>query len=223
MDLKCRLCLFKTDRGESVNIFTPDKNNVLISETIMSFVPIELSPDDNLPQAICNVCVQKLNSIIEFRMIILSSDAQLKSQKIIVTQKSENQVCGDSASYESEEVKLDIHDVKLEAETEIKFEPDDTIKEQNSKRTVSKGGPQHRGYERQRNKKLYKCERCDKTFPHKSRYIVHNRSHTGERPFCCDICNKGFATKSFMVYHKRIHLDERPFKCDECTKAFRTL
>jgi hypothetical protein len=42
MDIKCRLCLFKTELDESVNIFTPDKNNVLISDTIMSFVPIEV-------------------------------------------------------------------------------------------------------------------------------------------------------------------------------------
>jgi hypothetical protein len=229
MDIKCRLCLFKTELDESVNIFTPDKNNVLISDTIMSFVPIELSPDDNLPQAICNVCVQKLNSIIEFRMIILNSDAQLKSQKIIVgklkealsaaikrpqkfVQTNEKQVCVDCASYESEEIKIDIHDVKLETELEIKLEPDDTIKEQNDERTPSKG-----------HKKLYKCEECAKTFKYKYRYIMHNRRHTGEMPFHCDICDKGFAVETFMVYHRRIHLDERPFKCDECTKAFRTI
>jgi hypothetical protein len=42
MDVKCRLCLFKTERDESVNIFTPGKNKELISDTIMSFVPIEV-------------------------------------------------------------------------------------------------------------------------------------------------------------------------------------
>ncbi|XP_068892311.1 zinc finger protein 813-like [Tenebrio molitor] len=238
MDVKCRLCLFKTERDESVNIFTPGKNKELISDTIMSFVPIELSRDDNLPQAICNVCLQKLNSIIEFRMIILNSDAQLKTQKVIVgrlkealsaairrpqklVQKSENQVCDDSANYESEEIKLDIHDVMLETKTENKLEPDNTIKRQNSERTAGKWGARHRGYKRQSNKKLYKCEGCDKTFQHKSAYIMHDRTHTREMPFRCDICNKGFAARSFMVYHRRIHLDERPFQCDECTKAFK--
>jgi hypothetical protein len=163
-DVKCRLCLFKTEQDESVNLFTPGKNNELISDTVMSFVPIELTRDDNLPQVICKVCVQKLNSIIEFRMIILNSDAQLKSQKTVVSrlrealsvaikrpqklvQKSESQVCGDSANCGSEESKLDIDDVKLE--TEIKIEPDDTIKEQNSEGTASKGGARHRGYKSQ--------------------------------------------------------------------------
>jgi hypothetical protein len=101
-------------------------------------------------------------------MIILNSDAKLKlkSQKIFVgrlkealsaaikgphklVQKNENQVCDDSASYESEEIKIDIHDVqlddvKLETETENKLEPDDTTKEQNSERTASKSGARHR-------------------------------------------------------------------------------
>jgi uncharacterized Zn-finger protein len=200
-DVKCRLCLFKTEQDESVNLFTPGKNNELISDTVMSFVPIELTRDDNLPQVICKVCVQKLNSIIEFRMIILNSDAQLKTQKVIVgrlkealsaairrpqklVQKSENQVCGDSASCESQEIKLDIHDIKLEIETEIKQEPDNTIKEQNVKG-------------------------------------MHDKIHIRDLPFRCDICNKGFAAKWRMVYHRRIHLEERPFKCDECTKAFK--
>jgi hypothetical protein len=211
--------------------------------------------DDNLPQAICNVCLQKLNSITEFRMIILNSDTQLKSQKIQsivgrlkaaisaaikgpqkLVHKSENQVCGDSASHESEEIKPDIHDVKLDGvksddvklddvksddvqsndvelddvkaddiklddvklETEIKLEPDPD------------------------NKKIYKCEGCDKTFKHKSRFIVHDRTHTRDMPFRCDICNKGFPTNSLLrCHHRRIHLGERPFKCDECTKTFR--
>jgi hypothetical protein len=42
MYIKCRLCLFKTEQDESVNIFTPGKNNELIANTIMSFVPIEV-------------------------------------------------------------------------------------------------------------------------------------------------------------------------------------
>jgi hypothetical protein len=240
MDIRCRLCLYKTEQDESVNIFTFGKNNELISDTIMSFVPIELSRDDNLPQAICKVCIQKLNRIIEFRMIILNSDAKLKlkSQKIFVgrlkealsaaikgphklVQKNENQVCDDSASYESEEIKLDIHDVMLETKTENKLEADNTIKRQNSERTAVKWGARHREYKRQSNKKLYKCEGCDKTFQRKSAYIVHDRTHTREMPFRCDICNKGFPQRSLMVYHRRIHLDERPFKCDECPKAFK--
>jgi hypothetical protein len=43
MDIKCRLCLFKIELDQSVNIFTVGKNNELISDTIMSFVPIEVN------------------------------------------------------------------------------------------------------------------------------------------------------------------------------------
>jgi hypothetical protein len=196
-----------------------------------------LSRDDNLPQTICNVCVQKLNSIIEFRMIILNSDAQLKSQQIIVgrlkealsaaikrpqkhVQKSENQVCGDPASYVYEDIKVDIDNVKLEID-DIKLEIDDTIKEQNSEENENKKGARHKEYKQKSKKKLYSCEECGKTFRYNSQYVAHNSRHTGEMPYHCDICNKGFLVKCFMLYHRRIHLDEQPFKCDECTKAFK--
>jgi transposase-like protein len=233
MDIKCRLCLFKTERDESVNIFTPGKSNELISDTIMSFVPIELSRDDDLPQTICNICLQKLDSITEFRRLILNSDMELKikSQEIIVKlktglsaaikqsqkiqQKSENIGHGDSANYVSDNIELETHDVKLET--------DSIMQEQSSEGNGSKEGARLNGHTQQSDEKLYRCEECGKTFKYKSLYIAHNRRHTGDMPYHCDICNKGFPMKSFMVYHRRIHFDERPFKCEECPKSFKLL
>jgi uncharacterized Zn-finger protein len=211
MDIKCRLCLFKTEQDESVNIFTIGKNNELISDTITSFVPIELSPDDNLPQTICNVCVQKLDSIIEFRSLILNSDAELKikwqNKKII--QKSENEISG-----ASDDIKLEIDEVKLEI--------DETIREQNDEGHSSRKGVKHRKYTpKKRKKNLYKCEECDVTFKCKYKYVAHNTRHTGNMPYHCDICNKGFSMKYRVRYHRRVHFEDRPFKCDECTKAFK--
>jgi hypothetical protein len=211
MDIKCRLCLFKTEQDESVNIFTIGKNNELISDTITSFVPIELSPDDNLPQTICNVCVQKLDSIIEFRSLILNSDAELKIkwQNKKVTQKSENEISG-----ACDDVKLEIDEVKLEI--------DETIREQNDEGHSSRKGVKHRKYTpKKRKKKLYKCEECDVTFNCKFKYVAHNTRHTGDMPYHCDICNKGFPMKYRVRYHRRVHFNERPFKCDECTKTFK--
>jgi hypothetical protein len=213
MDIKCRLCLFKTERDESVNIFTPGKNNELISDMIMSFVPIELSPDDDLPQMICNVCVQKLDGVVEFRSLILNSDTELKikSQKIIVRLKT----ALSAAIKQSQKIVQKSDDIKLEID-EVKLEIGDTTREQNGE-----GNARHNGYMQQSNKKLYKCKECAKTFKYKSKYIVHNRTHTGEMPFHCDICNKGFPMKYLVGYHRRVHFDERPFKCAECTKAFK--
>jgi uncharacterized Zn-finger protein len=66
----------------------------------------------------------------------------------------------------------------------------------------------------------YECEFCDKTFQHKSIYIIHKRSHTGEKPFQCDICDKTFSIKTLLQAHENMHTGVRPYSCDICNKSY---
>ncbi|XP_029440792.1 zinc finger protein 135-like isoform X2 [Rhinatrema bivittatum] len=70
-------------------------------------------------------------------------------------------------------------------------------------------------------KKLYKCYECGKNLLQKAGLILHQRLHTGEKPFKCKECGKAFICNSNLILHQRVHTGERPYKCADCGKDFR--
>uniref|UniRef100_A0A663DKW4 Uncharacterized protein n=1 Tax=Aquila chrysaetos chrysaetos TaxID=223781 RepID=A0A663DKW4_AQUCH len=93
------------------------------------------------------------------------------------------------------------------------------------------------------------CPECDKSFKSQTALAIHERSHTGERPFGCPRCGKGFPSKGDLKRHQKTHarkpdphlpgtgpgipaklllarpprgplVPRRPHACTECGKSF---
>jgi KRAB domain-containing zinc finger protein len=74
--------------------------------------------------------------------------------------------------------------------------------------------------EKQKSKTKHSCIICGKKFQKRNALLIHERVHTGDKPYECKICKKTFSQSIHLATHKRIHTGEKPYECELCKKTF---
>ncbi|XP_015196164.2 zinc finger protein 449-like [Lepisosteus oculatus] len=71
--------------------------------------------------------------------------------------------------------------------------------------------------------KLHQCSYCRRTFVTHPDLLLHQKSHSGKKPYVCPKCSSKFSKPHHLKRHLRIHSGEKPYRCGDCGKSFREL
>ncbi|XP_073397750.1 zinc finger protein 408 isoform X2 [Dendrobates tinctorius] len=67
---------------------------------------------------------------------------------------------------------------------------------------------------------MHLCTVCGKALKDPHTLRVHERLHTGDRPFLCKYCGKSYPQATKLRRHLKSHLEEKPYRCHVCGMGY---
>uniref|UniRef100_A0A8K9UFG7 C2H2-type domain-containing protein n=1 Tax=Oncorhynchus mykiss TaxID=8022 RepID=A0A8K9UFG7_ONCMY len=94
---------------------------------------------------------------------------------------------------------------------------DQVLNSNDRARAQSQGGGATSGNGKE---KRFLCMFCNKGFSCLQKVEMHQRVHTGVKPYSCTQCHMRFAQARDLKRHQRVHTGEKPYSCPQCEKRF---
>jgi uncharacterized C2H2 Zn-finger protein len=170
----------------------------------------------NLPEQICETCLQDLDTAYRFRMNCETAEEIL-----------EQYIEAEEAQEEQDDKKAEIQIEYLE-ESDLKAAPEDLIIVEKSPGPEERYGPVKTEIldlfkpspKRPATVTVMTCEICGTDYKTKAEYTSHVKRHLGEKDFSCQYCTMTFVDRSSLARHTRKHTGEKPYACQFCTQRF---
>ncbi|KAK9744839.1 Zinc-finger associated domain (zf-AD) [Popillia japonica] len=229
--LTCRTCL---NMNESCfGIFDHYEREKLLSEILIECTSVKVENQDDLPQYMCNNCVEKLISAWDFKLMVINSALTFRTKlerklddKQVITVKEELVDEYEQPDLLSDDVKhcdiSEIVEVKYAGDSNSNF--DDVAKESDPESVTNDTDENPLTTTSEMFSNLVQSPDNGYIFDENGVPLTKDgRKLTGRErenvPIHCKDCNRSFRWKYYKV-HLKLHQGDRPFKCDQCDKMF---
>ncbi|PZC81897.1 hypothetical protein B5X24_HaOG211683 [Helicoverpa armigera] len=179
-----------------------------IFSEIRTFLTIDISTDESLPNKLCNECIKKISDMTKFCSTVQENEDKLRkylkdgtlqdyylnfTNNVPKEEKIEPIIFCDRRTYKT--VMEIIRHARVHSGVKLQCS-------YNCGYSTAYQGALKEHENRHQSVHKYTCEKCGKGFNVKTWYEQHQNIHTGLKPFVCSICGLAFHMARYLTAHR---------------------